>query len=148
MNLSENFTLEEMTRSTTAKRKAIDNTPSVQQITNLQKLCVNVLERVRTLAGGKKVRSTSGFRCVKLNKLIGGAPTSQHTEGKADDFTIDDMTVTETVDMIRGSDIEFDQLIHEFDDWIHVSFNEGKNRREVLRAKKDANGKTFYEKYI
>lgn len=148
MTLTINFTLDELTVSNESIRTGIDNRPSLEQTTNLQKLCVNVLEKVRELADGKPIHVSSGFRCAKVNKLIGGAPTSQHTEGKAADFTVKGQTVTETVDMIRKSDIEFDQLIHEFDRWIHVSFNEGHNRREVLRAKKDANKKTIYEKYV
>lgn len=147
MNLTEHFTLAELTNSDTGTRAGIDNTPNVEQITNLQRLCRDTLEHVRTLSGNKTIRSSSGFRCPKLNKLIGGSPTSDHMNGNAVDFRIDGMSVTETVEMIMKSDIPFDQLIHEFDRWTHISNKGSDNRREVLRAIKQ-NGKTVYEKYV
>jgi len=145
MKLTKNFSLDEMIRSTAAIRNGIDNTPTVKEIANLQRLCEHVLEPARELSGGKTIRISSGFRNPKVNKLIGGSPTSDHVNGNAADFTIDGMSVTEVVEMIAKSNIQFDQLIHEFDSWVHVSFNET-NRREVLAAKKDGK-KTVYEKY-
>jgi len=147
MNLSENFTLQEMTESDAAARLAIDNTPSVTQISNLQKLCVNTLEPIRSMTGGKSILISSGFRSSKLNKAIGGSETSDHCNGRAADFRVAGMTVTEVVESIAQSNIQFDQLIHEFDRWVHVSFRETDNRREVLRATKQGK-KTVYEKYI
>lgn len=147
-NLSENFTLQEMTRSSTAVRLSIDNRPDDQQMENLKRLCVETLEPVKTLAGGKRVRVSSGLRVKLLNQKIGGSKSSDHVNGNASDFTIEDMTVTEVVEMIMNSDIPFDQLIHEFDSWVHISNRgAGNNRRQVLRATK-VNGKTVYEKYV
>lgn len=142
--LSEHFSLPEFVVSQTAIRKGIDNTPPSQAIINLQQLCIHVLEPIRKELG--VVNVSSGYRCPKLNKAIGGAATSQHTEGKAADITISGKSVAEVFDHVRNSDIEFDQMINEFDGaWLHISFNLGNNRRECLLAKK-IDGKTVYEK--
>jgi arsenate reductase-like glutaredoxin family protein len=76
---------------------------------------------------------TSGYRSQQINFLAGGALNSQHKEGKAADFIIKGMTPKEIVEIIKNSDIEFDQLINEYDKWVHISFNKGKNRKEVLK---------------
>ena len=94
MQLSKHFTLEEFIYSPTAVYKKIDNTPSDEQIANMQALCLNVLEPIREKIG-KPVKISSGFRCPALNKLIGGSTTSQHMEGKAADIHVDGMTTEE-----------------------------------------------------
>lgn len=146
MNLSTNFTLEELTHSATAIRKGIDNTPSEEIILKLKDLCDNVLQPLRDHFG--IIHVSSGYRCVELNKLIGGAKTSQHTKGEAADIKLpsgDNYLLFKYIE----ENLEFDQLIYEFGtdkqpQWIHVSFNEGHNRKEVLRAYK-INGKTHYK---
>jgi len=142
--LSQHFSLPEFVVSQTAIRKGIDNTPPSDAIINLQQLCIHVLEPIRKELG--VVNVSSGYRCPKLNKAIGGAATSQHTEGKAADITISGKSVAEVFEYVRHSVIEFDQMINEFDGaWLHISYNPGKNRRECMIAKK-VNGKTIYEK--
>jgi hypothetical protein len=146
MNISQNFTLEELLRSETASRKNVAEqwTPSDAVKDNLKKLCDNVLEPLRSFVG-KPLIITSGYRCKRVNKLVGGSPTSQHTEGKAADFHVSGMTVESLFKFIINLDLEFDQIIQEFDAWVHISFNAGKNRNEILRATKKG-GKTVYNK--
>ena len=142
--LSEHFSLPEFVVSQTAIRKGIDNTPPSEAIINLQQLCIHVLEPIRNALG--VVHISSGYRCPELNEAIGGAKTSQHVEGKASDITVNDIPVDVVFDYIKRSNIDFDQMINEFDGaWLHISFNLGKNRRECMIAKK-VNGKTVYEK--
>lgn len=114
MELSPNFTLAEFTRSATATRKNIDNTPSPAVIENLKALCTNVLEPLRAKVG-KPVRVTSGYRSSKLNKLVGGSRNSQHIFGLAADIYVDGMTTEELFQFIIDNEIPFDQLIQEFD---------------------------------
>lgn len=113
MELSKHFTLEEFTNSPTAVYKKIDNTPNKEQIENMKALCLNVLEPIREKLG-KPVKVTSGFRCPKLNSLIGGSSTSQHMEGKAADIHVEGMT-TEELFVFVCSNFKFDQCIQEFD---------------------------------
>jgi len=145
--LSKHFSYDEMTRSQTASRNNIDNTPSSEQVNNLIALCDNILEPVR-IHFKKPVTVTSGFRCQELNSKIGSTNRSQHTKGEAADFVVNGKpTVTEVWKWIIESDLDFDQVIQEFGRWIHVSFKvEGKNRHKCSIAKK-VNGKTKYFHY-
>lgn len=143
LQLSESFTLSEFVRSNTAVRKGINNVPNAKHIANMTALCVNVLQPIRW-AIKAKISISSGYRCAALNKAIGGAATSQHTEGKAADISADGFTTEGLYQVIKNSGLEFDQLIQEFNEWVHVSYNPGANRRQCLRAFK--NGKaTVYE---
>lgn len=154
MKLSKNFTLKEMTRSVTAKRRDIDNTPDEQQIENLAELCEKVLQPLRDLMG--PIVITSGYRSPALNTAIGGSATSQHCaiKGAAADIDICtgdcDYKNAEVFHNIKDNFV-FDQLIWEFGsescpDWVHVSYNYGKNRKQILKAVKK-NGKTKYLNY-
>ena len=79
-----------------------------------------------------------------MNREIGGVSNSQHVEGKAVDFKVHGLSVEETFLRIKNSRIDYDQLIQEFDKWIHISYNSGKNRKQCLRAIKNKSGKTQY----
>ncbi|NBB18567.1 DUF882 domain-containing protein [Runella sp. CRIBMP] len=140
MNLTPHFTLKEMTVSQTAIRMGIDNTPNTRQITNLTRLCENILEPLRIMVG-KPINVSSGFRNPTVNSLVGGSSSSQHMKGEAADFTIEGLTVQELFDLIRTSTLPYDQLIQEFDSWVHVSFGP-RNRRQALIFTKDAKNKT------
>ena len=140
MKLTEHFTLEQMIFSQTAVRKGIDNTPTAEQITNLQNLCTNILEPLQASLG--VIVLSSGFRCVTLNKAIGGASNSQHCQGMAADINIKGLNVEQVFQFIKHSTLPFDQVIQEFGSWVHVSFSP-RNRRECLRAT-TTNGKTVY----
>jgi hypothetical protein len=140
MNLSQHFTLSELTRSGTAVRRGIDNTPSPEVIRRLTLLCEVVLEPIRRGCG--IVAVTSGYRSVTLNRAIGGAALSQHTTGDAADINVPGMTIEDLFQWIKASGIKYDQLIQEFDQWVHVSYSD-KPRGQCLRAVKQE-GKTIY----
>lgn len=140
------FTIEELSKSTTAKRKNIDNTPTEEVKKSLTTLVDKILDPLRE-AYGKPIIIGSGYRCPKLNKAIGGAAYSQHMKGEAADIKTIQDTPTENkklYDLIIKLNLPFDQLINEFNyDWIHVSFGP-RNRRQKLEAFK-SNGKTAYK---
>jgi len=139
-DISKNFSLSEFTSSTTAAVNKIDNTPNAVQIANIQRLVKYVLQPARDLYG-MPIKINSGFRSPKLNSLVGGAPTSAHLTGSAADLdSTDNMRLFEVIRSLGN----FDQLINEFDyQWIHVSYKESGNRKEVLRSVKE-NGVTKY----
>lgn len=144
MKLSEHFTLKELTVSQTAVRFGLDNTPSDREVGNLQDLCKNVLEPVRTGTNSAIIVS-SGYRSREVNKKVKGSKNSQHLEGKAADIISVKLSVKDLYNWIKHSEILYDQLIYEFDEWVHVSFNFGKNRRMNLIASKNLHtGKTEY----
>lgn len=145
MNLSTNFTLEEFITSDTAKLKNIDNTPSKEVISNLNLLCSNILEPLRTLLN-KPLYISSGYRCLELNTAIGGSKTSQHMEGKAADLKCKGLSTEDLFKFIINSNLKFDQVIQEFNRWVHISWNSDNNRNEKLRATKDSNNHTIYTK--
>lgn len=126
MKLSKNFTLEEMINSPTAKRLKIDNTPNAKELANLRKLCQEILQPIRDKRGSV-ITVNSGFRCEKLNKQVGGTPTSQHRYGQAADITLGNPTLNKKLfnmiyDMIKNKEIKVGQLIDEYNyRWIHVS---------------------------
>lgn len=145
MQLSKDFSLTEFTRSKTAIKKDIDNTPNPKEQKAIQHLVDTVLQPVRNQIG-MVITISSGYRSKELNAIIGGANGSQHCKGEAADLECIDNA--KLFNHIRAN-CQFDQLIWEFGDtnqpdWVHVSAVEGKNRREVLRAKKQ-NKKTIYE---
>ena len=143
IRISEHFTLEELIASDIAKKHSIDNTPSESVITNLNRLAV-LLENVRTLIK-KPIRINSAYRSPEVNALLGSKPTSQHCVGCAADIRVDGMTPDEIVRIIKDSSIVFDQLIREFDSWVHISIpNEGKiARKNVLIIDRDGT-RTYY----
>lgn len=117
MNLTEHFTIEELTFT---DHREFDNTPNDEELANLVRLA-NFLEQVKTLLGGKPVMINSAFRSEEVNKAVGSKDTSQHRRGCAADIRIPDMTPDEVVQAIIGSDLNYDQCIREFDRWTHVS---------------------------
>ena len=119
MKLSEHFTLEELTVSTTAARKGWDNTPNATEIANLTRVA-GLLEQVRALFN-LPIVVNSGYRCKILNDYIGSKDTSQHRIGCAADITIPGKTPKQVVEAIVKAGIPYDQVIQEFDSWIHIS---------------------------
>lgn len=144
MRLTAHFTLAEFTRSESAKRHGVSNEPTPEHLENIRVLCEKVLEPIRAKYG--PINISSGYRSKTLNHYIGGTLKSQHLEGKAADIDMDGMgTVTnkEIFEYIKYN-LEFDQLINEFNyGWIHVSYNAGKNRKQILDALK-VNNRTVY----
>jgi hypothetical protein len=150
MIISKNLTLQELIHSNTAKAKGIDNSPTNEHLRNLIEIANNIFQPLRD-GIGKPIRISSGYRSEKLNKAVGGSKTSQHNKGQALDLVATTgFTNKDIFDYIKKN-LEFDQMIWEFGtdknpDWVHVSYNKGKNRKQVLKAiKKD--GKTLYINY-
>jgi len=119
MNLSENFTLEELTASETAARNGLDNTPNPIAYQNLVRLA-NFLEEVRKVLG-KPIMINSGYRAPAVNAHVGGSKNSQHMVGCAADIRVPGMTPDQIVRAIIASDLQYDQLIREFESWVHIS---------------------------
>ena len=144
MKLSQHFALAEFTRSESAKRHGVSNEPTPAHLENIKVLCERILEPIRAKYG--PIVISSGYRSKTLNHYIGGALKSQHLEGKAVDIDMDGMgTVTnkEIFEYIKYN-LDFDQLINEFNyAWVHVSYNAGKNRKQILDALK-VNNRTVY----
>jgi len=147
MKLSKNFSLAEITRSNTAKRIGIKNEPNKEHLNNIQALIRKVVQPLRDAIG--PIRISSGYRSPELNRAISGSNKSQHCKGQALDLQFwenGEMNNKKIYDWILSSGIDFDQMINEFDySWIHISFNEFKNRKQVLKAYKDEDGDTRYK---
>ena len=127
MNLSPHFSLDELTHT---DHREIDNTPTQDEISNLQQLA-NFLEEVKTVLGGKPIMISSGFRCKALNDAVGSKDSSQHRTGFAADFRVPGMTPDEVVRAVIASGIGYDQIIREFDRWTHISVSD-KPRKQAL----------------
>jgi hypothetical protein len=133
MNLSTHFTLEELTVSETAARKGLDNNPPEDVLSNLRRLAL-FLEDVRNVIGGP-IHINSAYRSPEVNGSVGGKPTSQHCLGCAADIRVPGMTPNEVVKKLKASNLEYDQLIREFDSWTHISIpntKDAKPRKMVL----------------
>lgn len=130
------FTMGEFIRSDTAAKLGIDNRCKLEHVPNIKALVANVLDPLRA-AYGKPIRITSGFRCPKLNKAVGGSSTSQHMSGMAADIIGTPNTVAENTKLfylIQSLGLPFDQLIDEKGmRWVHVSFSLKKNRHQVFK---------------
>lgn len=132
MQLTTNFSLEEMIRSDAALRLGINNWPSSTIQANLL-LVAQALECVRTKLGGKPILVTSGYRCPSLNTAVGGAKDSAHMSGWAADFRCPEFGAPqEIVRFLAGQEVKFDQLIQE-GTWVHLSVAPAM-RQEVLTA--------------
>ena len=117
MNVSEHFTLEELTFTS---HRQFDNTPNEQERANLGRLAT-LLERVKEVLGGKPIMINSAFRSKQVNDAVGSKDTSQHRLGCAADIRVPGMTPDQVVRAIMASDIQYDQIIREFDSWTHIS---------------------------
>jgi zinc D-Ala-D-Ala carboxypeptidase len=152
MKLSKNLSLVEFTRSQTAKRRGIDNTPDGEHLEAAKKLAENIFQPIREYFG-KPIFISSGYRSEALNKAIGGSATSQHSKGEAIDIDMDGHgkpTNTEVFYYIKEN-LDFDQLIWEFGDdenpdWVHVSYKKNGNRKQMLKCRR-VKGKTVYSLY-
>ena len=150
MKLTENFSLNELTKSQTAERKGIDNTPSAEHQENLKSLCEMILQPIRDHFG-QVVSVSSGYRSPELCVAIGSSTKSQHARGCAADFEIFGVSNKELADYINEN-LDYDQLILEYwkgedepnSGWVHCSYTNGNNRKQYLRAYKE-NGSTKYE---
>ena len=152
MKISDHITYKEATKSNTAIRRGIDNTPNDYEISNMENIAKNLFEPLRKWVGGP-IRINSFFRSEELNSAIGGSSRSQHCEGRAIDLddTYGHKTNAEMFQYIKDN-LSFDQMIWEFGDnenpdWVHVSFvSFDENRGRIMKAER-INGKTTY-RYI
>lgn len=128
------FSIKELTRSDTANRLKIDNTPSQEVIDNLTALVDNVLDPLRELYG-KPIHISSGYRCPRLNKAVGGVSTSQHLVGQAADINQGSHEENRRLFVYIEEYLPFDQLLWENGGaWVHISYRkDGKNRQQVKR---------------
>jgi uncharacterized protein YcbK (DUF882 family) len=117
MNLTEHFTLEELTHT---DHRELENIPNETELANLKRLA-EFLERVKTVLGGKPIMVNSAFRSKVVNDAVGSKDTSQHRVGCAADLRVPGMTPDEVVKAIIASGIGYDQVIREFDRWTHIS---------------------------
>lgn len=145
MQLSPHFTLEEFLVSETAVRRGINNTPSDATVENLKRLCER-LEMVRALFN-RPIIITSGYRCESLNAAVGGSPTSAHMSGRAADFIIPGVgsPLHIATRITKYPDIVFDQLINEYDSWVHFAIEEfgSEPRSQTMTYKRDGSFFTF-----
>jgi zinc D-Ala-D-Ala carboxypeptidase len=147
MNITEHFSMKELTHSQTAIKNGIPNIPKDPQVVaNLTTLCEKVLEPLRE-GMGCPIKISSGYRSPELNKLIGGAKASQHNVGEAVDIDLDDKNADLFAYIVNN--LDFDQIIWEFGndknpDWVHVSYKSAGNRKQLLKAI-SLGGKTSYQ---
>jgi zinc D-Ala-D-Ala carboxypeptidase len=148
MKLSENFTLDELTKSQEATRLGIPNVPDNEHINNLTLLCKNILQPLRNHFK-MPVSISSGYRSAALCEAIGSSSKSQHTKGQAADFEIFGVANKDLADFIIKN-LNYDQCILEFwnenepnSGWVHCSFNSSGNRKQFLKAEK-LNGRVVY----
>ena len=152
MKLSKNLSLAEVTKSNTASRLGIDNTPDDWEIENLRAIAEDVFQPLRN-AFKCPIYVSSGYRSGELNDAIGGAKRSQHVQGRALDLDADVFGRCTNGEIFRWilNNVTFDQLIWEFGDqdnpdWVHVSYvRDGVNRGRCLKACRDDEGKVYYE---
>lgn len=154
MQISKHLSLAEVSRSETAKRRGINNTPSGEHLENFKKLAENIFEPIREHFK-VPIHISSGYRSKELNKAVGGSSTSQHCSGEAIDIDMDGsasgVTNAQIFNFIKDN-LNFDQMIWEFGtdknpDWVHVSYEStGKQRKQILKAVRSG-GKTSYVPY-
>jgi uncharacterized protein YcbK (DUF882 family) len=130
MNL--NFSMSELTHSDTAVKYNINNMPDINSMDCMLDLIYFVLQPLRDKLK-KPIKISSGFRNSEVNKLVGGVGTSQHCKGQAADIIVSGMTVNNLINFIKSSGIEYDQLINEYDRWVHISFVRNKNRKQCFK---------------
>lgn len=141
--LTEHFSLDEFLASDTAKTKGIRNAVTATEALRLS-ILANEMEGVRAILGNEPISITSGYRSPDLNKAVGGVSDSDHALAYACDFKHSKLSTYECCKLIAGSNLAYDQLINEFDNWVHISFNP-KMRHQIMRAEK-VGTKTVYKK--
>lgn len=132
MNLSPHFTLDEFCTSQTAARLGISNDPPLEVVANLKRTAQG-LERVRAVLNNNAIHINSGYRSLKVNAAVGSKATSQHVTGEAADFICPTWgTPDKIMWAIVDSAIDYDQLILEFDSWVHISFSDNPRSQALI----------------
>mgnify|MGYP001568509196 CR=1 FL=1 len=145
--LTENFTWDEVTFSETAIRLGLDNHVPDELLPNVQRMA-NFMEQLRFAIGGRPINITSWYRSPEVNAAIGGSKTSAHMKGLACDFKCPYLgNPLAVARFVAESNLDFDQVIHEFGRWVHVGLAEG-NRRQLLTAYRGSEGQTIYLNHL
>lgn len=141
MQISKNFSLQELTVSQTASRRGLSNQPNAAAQANLKRLCDEVLQPLRDYLK-RSIIITSGYRSDAVNRAVGGSTTSAHSFGLAADLYVPGMTIMQVIHTIHGLGLPYDQIIDEFGSWVHVGLS-ANNRKQALKARY-IGGKTVY----
>ena len=144
MQLSEHFSYDEMTHSDVAVRQGWDNTPTETELANLTRLSA-FLEQVKEVLSGKPIMINSAYRSKQVNDSVGSKDTSQHRVGCAADIRVPGLTPDDVTKAVIASDLQFDQVIREFNTWTHISVPNHENdkpRRQALII--DRSGTRYY----
>lgn len=132
MNLSEHFTLDEFCTSQTAARLGILNDPPLEVVAHLKRTAAG-MEKVRSLLNDKPIQINSGYRSLKVNAAVGSKSTSQHVTGQACDFICPAYGMPELImKAIIDSQIDYDQCILEFGQWVHISFSHAPRKQALI----------------
>lgn len=126
-----NFTISEFLISNVAKKNNILNIPNSKQLDNILYLIFYCLQPARNLIR-KPIIITSGFRCRELNDFVGGSKNSNHLSGCAADFVVKTLSPAEIIEIISSSNIPFNELINEYDKWVHISYLKHNNKRKII----------------
>ena len=152
VRLSKNFALSELTKSATAERLGVDNTPNLYHLVSLTHLAINILQPVRDKFG--VITINSGYRSPALNAKVGGSKASQHCNGQAGDFE-SFSTPNPDLALWISKNLDFDQIILEFYDgvdpnsgWVHCSYNLMGNRGKILTALKTKSGVVYRNGFV
>ena len=125
-----NFSMTELIKSDTAVKNKINNIPQQSYILdNLMNLIVYCLQPIRDYIK-KPMIITSGYRNERVNALVKGKSNSQHLKGEAVDFHITGLSINQIIELVKKSGVEYDQLINEYDEWVHISYSKGKNKKQ------------------
>lgn len=144
MILTPHFTLDEFERSDAAARQGIDNRVPEALMPNLWRLC-DLLEDLRKIVG--PIHVSSGYRCLQLNTIIGGAQNSAHLEARAADINVEGIKPRALAGYIAASTLPFDKVLMEFGEWVHIQVERAgeEPRRQVFTARRGANGTEYVQ---
>jgi zinc D-Ala-D-Ala carboxypeptidase len=152
MQLTEHFSLEEFTNSTTALKLGITNTPNTDEIECLRQLCIHTWEPLRVDIG-VPISMESGFRCELLNNAVGGVPDSQHRRGEAGDGNGQGLSPMDLIRRVVLLKLDFDEAIDEWDvdantHWLHMSYTTRRPNRHFLQSAIRKNKQTVYHNLV
>lgn len=126
------FKMSELIHSDKANILRINNMPDINSLDNMLNIICYVLNPIRERLQ-KPIIITSGYRCKELNKAVNGATNSQHLKGQAVDFVVNGMKIEDIIKFINNMNIEYDELINEYDKWVHISYVKGHNRQRCFK---------------
>lgn len=146
MQLSPNFALKEFLRSDVASRAGRILQPNTHVVGNLKRLCLTILEPLRSELAGRPIYISSGYRDLWLNSAIGGSQTSAHMDGRAADIVVPGLSALDVCRVIQSAGLPVDQCIHEFGEWSHVGIaKDGEVPRNQYLTARVLHEKTVYE---